>query len=33
MTDDVIKGTVITQNGEVVHDATKKLLAPAAVPA
>ena len=30
MTDEVIKGTVITQNGEVVHDATKKLLAPAA---
>ena len=30
MSDEVIKGTVITQNGDVVHDATKKLLAPAA---
>jgi NAD(P) transhydrogenase subunit alpha len=30
MSDDVIKGTVITQNGEVVHDATKKLLGAAA---
>jgi len=29
MTDEVIRGTVITQNGEVVHEATKKLLAPA----
>src|SRR5438477_857105 len=33
MSDEVIKGTVITQDGEVVHDATKKLLAPAAAPA
>jgi len=33
MSDEVIKGTVITQNGDVVHDATKKLLAPAAAPA
>ena len=30
MSDEVVKGTVITQNGDVVHDATKKLLAPAA---
>ncbi len=29
MTDEVIKGTVITQDGQVVHDAVKKLLAPA----
>jgi NAD(P) transhydrogenase subunit alpha len=28
--DEVIKGTVITQDGKVVHDATAKLLAPAA---
>ena len=33
MSDEVIKGTVITQNGDVVHDATKKLLTPAAAPA
>jgi len=33
MTDEVIKGTVITQDGSVVHDATKKLLASAAAPA
>ncbi len=33
MTDEVIKGTVITQNGEVVHDATRKLLVPAAATA
>ncbi|MBI2774290.1 MAG: Re/Si-specific NAD(P)(+) transhydrogenase subunit alpha [Chloroflexi bacterium] len=33
MSDEVIKGTVITQDGQVVHDATKKLLAPAAAPA
>jgi NAD(P) transhydrogenase subunit alpha len=33
MTDEVIKGTVITQDGQVVHDATKKLLAPAAATA
>ncbi len=29
LTDDVLKGTVITQGGQVIHDATKKLLAPA----
>ncbi len=29
MGDEVVKGTVITQNGEVVHEATRKLLAPA----
>ncbi len=29
MSDDVIKGTVITKDGAVVHEATKKLLAPA----
>jgi NAD(P) transhydrogenase subunit alpha len=29
MADEVIKGTVITQDGQVVHDATRKLLAPA----
>ena len=33
MTDEVIKGTVITQDGQVVHDAVKKLLAPAAATA
>ncbi|MCA1830502.1 MAG: NAD(P) transhydrogenase subunit alpha [Actinobacteria bacterium] len=33
MSDEVIKGTVITQDGQVVHDATKKLLVPAATPA
>ena len=26
MTDEVIKGTVITQGGQVVHEATRKLL-------
>ena len=30
MDDEVLKGTVITQGGQVVHDATRKLLAPAA---
>ncbi|MBU6423840.1 MAG: NAD(P)(+) transhydrogenase (Re/Si-specific) subunit alpha, partial [Chloroflexi bacterium] len=30
LTDDVLKGTVITQGGQVVHEATKKLLGPAA---
>jgi len=30
MSDEVIKGTVITQEGQVVHEATKKLLTPAA---
>ncbi|MBI2323557.1 MAG: Re/Si-specific NAD(P)(+) transhydrogenase subunit alpha [Chloroflexi bacterium] len=29
MTDEVIKGTVITQDGKVVHEATQKALAPA----
>jgi len=29
MSDEVIKGTVITQDGQIVHEATKKLLAPA----
>ncbi len=29
MSDEVVKGTVITQDGEVVHEATRKLLAPA----
>ena len=29
MTDDVIKGTVITKDGQVVHDATRTLLQPA----
>ncbi len=29
MTDEVIKGTVITQDGQVVHEATQKALAPA----
>jgi NAD(P) transhydrogenase subunit alpha len=29
MSDEVIRGAVITQNGEVVHDATRKLLTPA----
>jgi NAD(P) transhydrogenase subunit alpha len=33
MSDEVIKGTVITHNGEVVHDAVKKLLTPAAATA
>ena len=33
MADEVIKGTVITQGGQVVHDAVKKLLAPAAATA
>ena len=30
MSDEVVKGTVITQDGKVVHEATAKLLAPAA---
>src|SRR5579859_2277249 len=30
LTDDVLKGTVITQGGEVIQEATKKLLTPAA---
>jgi NAD(P) transhydrogenase subunit alpha len=30
MSDEVIKGTVITQGGQVVNDAVKKLLTPAA---
>jgi NAD(P) transhydrogenase subunit alpha len=33
MKDDVIKGTVITQDGEVVHEQTKKVLEPQRVPA
>jgi NAD(P) transhydrogenase subunit alpha len=33
MNDDVIKGTVITKDGEVVHEATKKVLEPQRVPA
>jgi NAD(P) transhydrogenase subunit alpha len=33
MQDDVIKGTVITKDGEVVHEQTKKVLEPQKVPA
>jgi NAD(P) transhydrogenase subunit alpha len=33
MKDDVIKGTVITKDGEVVHEQTKKVLEPQKVPA
>jgi NAD(P) transhydrogenase subunit alpha len=33
MNDDVIKGTVITKDGEVVHEQTKKVLEPQKVPA
>jgi len=33
MNDDVIKGTVITKDGEVVHEATKKVVGPQKVPA
>jgi len=33
MNDDVIKGTVITKDGEVVHEQTKKVLEPQQVPA
>jgi NAD(P) transhydrogenase subunit alpha len=33
MKDDVIKGTVITKDGEVVHEQTKKVLEPQQVPA
>jgi NAD(P) transhydrogenase subunit alpha len=33
MNDDVIKGTVITKDGDVVHEATKKVLQPQKVPA
>ena len=32
MKDDVIKGTVITKDGEVVHEQTKKVLEPQKVP-
>jgi NAD(P) transhydrogenase subunit alpha len=33
MNDDVIKGTVITKDGDVVHEQTKKILTPQKVPA
>jgi H+-translocating NAD(P) transhydrogenase subunit alpha len=33
MNDDVIKGTVITKDGEIVHEQTKKVLEPQKVPA
>ena len=33
MNDDVIKGTVITKDGDVVHEQTKKVLEPQKVPA
>jgi NAD(P) transhydrogenase subunit alpha len=33
MNDEVIKGTVITKDGDVVHEQTKKVLTPQKVPA
>jgi NAD(P) transhydrogenase subunit alpha len=33
MNDDVIKGTVITKDGDVVHEQTKKVIEPQKVPA
>jgi hypothetical protein len=33
MNDDVIKGTVITKDGEIVHEATRKAIEPQKVPA